>query len=56
MAVEFVDKVIEDRLCICRKCNGTGEVDGKKCDQCEGTGRVIVSREVKTTIRPFRKD
>lgn len=26
----------------CRKCEGSGTVDGKPCPECEGTGYVIV--------------
>ena len=25
---------------ICRKCRGAGEVDGKTCSECGGTGKV----------------
>ncbi len=25
---------------ICRKCEGTGRVDGKPCPECGGTGKV----------------
>ena len=25
---------------ICRACRGTGEVDGKTCSECAGTGKV----------------
>ncbi|SKA32613.1 hypothetical protein SAMN05428963_11523 [Consotaella salsifontis] len=25
---------------VCRKCGGTGEVDGHVCPQCKGTGRI----------------
>ena len=25
---------------ICRKCAGTGRVDGEKCPECDGTGKV----------------
>lgn len=24
----------------CKRCNGSGEVNGKECRQCQGTGRV----------------
>ncbi|WP_043531516.1 hypothetical protein [Litchfieldella xinjiangensis] len=26
---------------LCRHCNGSGEVNGGKCPECEGTGYVI---------------
>ena len=25
---------------ICRECGGEGEVDGRRCEACRGTGRV----------------
>jgi hypothetical protein len=25
---------------ICRRCHGTGEIDGKPCPDCDGSGRV----------------
>jgi DnaJ-class molecular chaperone len=25
---------------VCRKCNGSGKVDGKPCPDCGGTGKV----------------
>jgi DnaJ-class molecular chaperone len=25
---------------LCRECGGEGEVDGKRCEACRGTGRV----------------
>lgn len=25
---------------ICRKCKGTGEVDGEACAECDGTGKI----------------
>lgn len=26
---------------ICRKCEGTGKVDGEECPDCGGTGKVV---------------
>jgi DnaJ-class molecular chaperone len=26
---------------VCPRCNGSGEVDGRACQTCEGTGKVI---------------
>jgi DnaJ-class molecular chaperone len=26
---------------ICRACKGTGQIDGKPCPECGGTGKVI---------------
>jgi DnaJ-class molecular chaperone len=25
---------------LCRKCSGKGEVDGRECPECDGTGKV----------------
>ena len=27
---------------ICPRCSGSGEVGGKSCEECDGTGRVTV--------------
>ncbi len=26
---------------VCRRCNGSGEVDGKDCPECGGTGTIL---------------
>lgn len=26
---------------ICRRCGGTGEIDGADCPECRGTGKVL---------------
>lgn len=26
---------------ICRKCAGTGKIDGEDCPECDGTGKII---------------
>ncbi|SDY63873.1 hypothetical protein [Citreimonas salinaria] len=26
---------------ICRKCNGSGKIDGNDCPACNGTGKII---------------
>ncbi len=52
--VETVSKHIEEHLCVCRRCSGTGRLDnGAVCSQCQGTGRVFISSDVTTYIRPF---
>ncbi|MDO4213205.1 MAG: molecular chaperone DnaJ [Bacteroidales bacterium] len=51
-----VRKHIEEHLCICRRCNGTGvdpEHPGRPCPQCDGSGRVVVSSDVVTNCRPY---
>ena len=41
---ENPDKVPEDSPSagedICRRCAGTGKVDGEQCPDCKGTGKV----------------
>ena len=26
---------------VCPKCNSSGEVDGEKCPNCDGTGKIV---------------
>ena len=26
---------------ICRECGGSGQVDGRRCPACEGTGKIV---------------
>jgi DnaJ-class molecular chaperone len=26
---------------ICRKCGGSGKIDGKDCPACDGTGKIV---------------
>ncbi|AYF01305.1 hypothetical protein [Paracoccus yeei] len=26
---------------ICRKCEGSGQIDGQPCPECDGTGKVV---------------
>lgn len=57
---------IHKKICLCKKCSGTGvEVFyakddvrqeyplQRKCPQCNGTGRVIVSGERILSIEPY---
>lgn len=53
----------EPKVCVCRRCYGTGQVyvlkgDGpmyemQKCSQCQGSGRVTVAANVEYDIRPY---
>lgn len=50
-----------EKVALCRECHGTGKVrEGKliktvkPCSQCEGSGRVLVSCEMKLHIRPYK--
>lgn len=47
------------RVALCRECHGRGRVAGvagceKRCPQCEGSGRVVVSAEVELDISPYK--
>jgi len=44
------------KIAICRMCHGTGTVNGKKCTQCEGSGRVIVMTEMNVDVTPWREE
>jgi DnaJ-class molecular chaperone len=26
---------------VCRACNGSGSIDGKRCPECGGTGKIV---------------
>ena len=45
-------------VAMCRECRGTGtiEEDGKKkrCPQCNGSGRVIVSCVMEVEVTPYQ--
>lgn len=51
-----VTKHIDEHLCVCRYCNGTGKINGEKCRRCDGSGRVVVSSDVTTYVRPFNPE
>ena len=43
----------------CRCCDGTGEVDGDRCDSCEGMGYQCICNDYARNIKtegPFRAD
>lgn len=40
---------------ICRNCKGTGQVDQRCCNICEGSGMVTVAKEINVTITPLKK-
>ncbi len=51
-----------EKVALCRECHGTGVVTvgkllrkQKACPQCEGSGRVLVSCEMKLDIRPYKE-
>ena len=48
-----------EKVCLCRECYGTGRVTklglSRKCPNCDGSGRVLVSCEMKLHIRPYKE-
>lgn len=57
---------IQKRICVCRKCSGTGTVNiyrkhdilrrdpiPLRCDLCEGSGRVTVQGVVDKEVLPY---
>ena len=59
-----------EKVALCRECHGTGKVTkpgfipeqrsptrslSMKCPNCEGSGRVLVSCEMKLHIRPYKE-
>ncbi|MBD5278946.1 MAG: molecular chaperone DnaJ [Bacteroides sp.] len=42
------------KVALCRECRGSGKKEGRVCSQCEGSGRVTVSCELRMDIRPYR--
>lgn len=39
---------------VCRNCKGTGTISGSKCAVCQGTGRVVVSKEIHIKVEPYK--
>lgn len=57
MMEEFIRK--SPKVALCRKCGGTGHIlvkigQDQPCPQCEGSGRCIVSCEMRVNIVPFK--
>ncbi len=48
-----------EKVALCRECHGTGKVTKlgfpRKCPNCDGSGRVLVSCEMKLHIRPYKE-
>ena len=55
-----------EKICLCKKCKGAGEITffaekdyqeryplKKKCPQCNGTGRVVVSGKRVLNVVPY---
>lgn len=47
------EKTIPPHVVVCKVCEGTGMKDGCTCPQCDGSGRVIVTCEVKTYVTAY---
>ena len=47
-----------EKVALCRECHGTGKVTklgfSKKCPNCDGSGRVLVSCVMTLDIRPYK--
>lgn len=48
-----------EKIALCRECHGTGMVatsgPSERCTNCDGSGRVLVSCEMKLHIRPYKE-
>ncbi|MFI3322448.1 MAG: hypothetical protein R3Y50_07990 [Rikenellaceae bacterium] len=47
------ERILPPRVTSCKMCDGAGYVAGHVCTQCNGTGRVVVTSEVITYIKPY---
>ena len=47
------ERTIAPHVVVCKVCSGTGKLEGETCWQCNGSGRVIVSHEVKTFVSAY---
>ena len=47
------ERTIPPHVVVCKVCSGTGKLEGETCWQCNGSGRVIVSHEVKTFVSAY---
>lgn len=39
---------------ICRHCAGTGEQEGQLCPTCEGSGMVLVTKDIQINVKPYK--
>lgn len=55
--IKYVTK--PEKIALCRVCHGTGMVTklglSGKCPNCDGSGRVLVSCEMRLYIRPYKE-
>ncbi len=47
------EKTIPPHIVACKVCEGKGMKEGAICQQCKGSGRVIVSCEVTTYVAAY---
>nr|DAO56117.1 MAG TPA: TRYPTOPHAN RNA-BINDING ATTENUATOR PROTEIN-INHIBITORY PROTEIN REGULATION, ANTI-TRAP [Caudoviricetes sp.] len=46
-------KTIPPHVVACKVCEGRGNMDGRICEQCKGSGRVIVTCDVTTYVMAY---
>lgn len=46
-------KTIPPHVVACKACEGSGGMDGHICEQCKGSGRVIVTCDVTTYVTAY---
>lgn len=46
-------KTIPPHVVACKVCEGSGSIDGHVCEQCKGSGRVIVTCDVTTYVMAY---
>ena len=46
-------RTIPPHVVACKVCDGRGIIDGHICEQCKGSGRVIVTCDVVTYVMAF---
>jgi DnaJ-class molecular chaperone len=46
-------KTIPPHVVACKVCEGRGNMDGHICEQCKGSGRVIVTCDVTTYVMAY---
>lgn len=44
-----------EKIALCRECHGTGKILERRCPNCEGSGRVLVSCKMTLDIRPYKE-
>ncbi len=47
------ERTIPEHIVLCKTCEGVGQINGKRCLMCGGSGRVVVKCEVVKYIAPY---